>query len=285
MKKLLSLILALVTLLSVATVMSGAAETDVAQTSATYYVSTQPYENVANATIIGYLGDVDSSTDVTILDATEIQLSIARLTTFSDKQKNLGDVDRDGNVSILDATSIQCFIASIPTDTKVAHTLYTKNSTPESDVFTQVINYIKANGKYDERSQWYRIYTFSDTLDTSLIYSAAENKIIVSADVYSGDTMVSVFLTAPVVKSEFEFNTYLADKYIGEEQIYDAFGKAKQVKSTDKKLLLENVFFNTEKNITFESVEAEIQNAITKGFADIEKKSNGKITNLYQIFG
>lgn len=29
----------------------------------------------------------------------------------------------------------------------------------------------------------------------------------------------------------------------------------------------------------------EIQNVISKGFAEIEKKSNGKITNLYKLFG
>ena len=66
MKKLLSIILALVTLLSVTTVMAGATEADLAQTCATYYVSSTPFEDVANANIIGYLGDLNGDKDISI---------------------------------------------------------------------------------------------------------------------------------------------------------------------------------------------------------------------------
>jgi hypothetical protein len=288
MKKLLSLVLALITVMSVATVITGAADADVAETSATYYVSNKPYENVANATIIGYLGDVDGSGEVSILDATQIQLSLASIIAMNSNAKLLADVDRGVDISILDATDIQCFIAKIATTAKVAHTLYTKNSTPSTSAFDQVKNYIKANGEYDASLKWYTIYDFGDTIDTSLIYSVDDDTIHISCDSYgSNNISVSAFLSVANNKADYEYNSILANKYDSNNDIaiYSLFGGANQLNPNDRKLKITNHDFVTSSNITFAKAEPEIQNVISKGFAEIEKKSNGKITNLYKLFG
>ena len=285
MKKLISLILALITVMSVATVITGAADADVAETSATYYVSNKPYENVANATIIGYLGDVDGSGEVSILDATQIQLSLASIIAMNSNAKLLADVDRGGDVSILDATDIQCFIAKIATTAKVAHTLYTKTSTPSSNIFEQVKSYTIANGYYYKDSNWYNVYDSSTDIDTGLVYMVDQNEIAISINYYSGSTSISLFFAIPIDKvDEYDYNSFNATKMVGSDIIYDTFGQAKQLKSTDKKLVLTDLIYNSE-TLKFSEVEPELQNLITKGFEKIEKQSNGKITNLYQLFG
>lgn len=66
--------------------------------------------------ITAILGDVDGDGDVSILDATCIQLFLAKEITFNDKEALAADADCDGDISIIDVTEIQMFIAQIPVD-------------------------------------------------------------------------------------------------------------------------------------------------------------------------
>ena len=59
------------------------------------------------------LGDVDGDGEVTILDATAVQMHIAKLKTLDAYQLLNADTDKDGEVSILDATQIQLYIAKL----------------------------------------------------------------------------------------------------------------------------------------------------------------------------
>ncbi len=59
------------------------------------------------------LGDVDGDKEISILDATGIQLHIAQIKPLTAKQLKGGDTDGDGEVSILDATEIQLFLAQM----------------------------------------------------------------------------------------------------------------------------------------------------------------------------
>ena len=59
------------------------------------------------------LGDVDSDSEVSILDATAIQLHFAQLKALSEEQINNGDTDGDKELSVLDATAIQLFLAQL----------------------------------------------------------------------------------------------------------------------------------------------------------------------------
>ena len=62
----------------------------------------------------GYkVGDVDLDSEVSVLDATEVQLYLASLSELSFGQLELADTDSDGSVSVLDATQIQLFIAQL----------------------------------------------------------------------------------------------------------------------------------------------------------------------------
>ena len=65
----------------------------------------------------GYiLGDVDLDGNISIMDATLIQLHIASLTQLNETQLKAADTDKSGDVSIMDATAIQLFIAKLITE-------------------------------------------------------------------------------------------------------------------------------------------------------------------------
>lgn len=59
------------------------------------------------------LGDVDGDGEVTIMDATAIQLHIAQLEMIPEYTQACADADGDGTVTIMDATQIQLFIAQL----------------------------------------------------------------------------------------------------------------------------------------------------------------------------
>lgn len=59
------------------------------------------------------MGDTDSDGEVSIMDATAIQLHIAKISSLSTHQINNADTDGDGEVSIMDATEIQLFVAKL----------------------------------------------------------------------------------------------------------------------------------------------------------------------------
>lgn len=59
------------------------------------------------------IGDADSDGDVTVLDATRIQRTVASLASLNTLQRYLADVDGSGEVSVIDATIIQRRIAEI----------------------------------------------------------------------------------------------------------------------------------------------------------------------------
>lgn len=61
----------------------------------------------------GLIGDADTDSEVTVMDATAVQLHIAQLGLLSDIQSVLADTDRDKDISIMDATLIQLYVAKI----------------------------------------------------------------------------------------------------------------------------------------------------------------------------
>lgn len=60
------------------------------------------------------IGDADGDGDVSIMDATEIQMVLAQIKAWSyDGAEAASDVDGDGDVSIMDATEIQMILAGL----------------------------------------------------------------------------------------------------------------------------------------------------------------------------
>lgn len=64
------------------------------------------------------IGDADGDNEVTITDATEVQLIVASIKNADENIKKAADADKDGAVSIMDATEIQRFVARIITEFK-----------------------------------------------------------------------------------------------------------------------------------------------------------------------
>ena len=59
------------------------------------------------------IGDVDLDGDVSILDATDIQLCVAQIKQLSVGQTELADADLDGMLTIMDAAQVQRYVARI----------------------------------------------------------------------------------------------------------------------------------------------------------------------------
>lgn len=59
------------------------------------------------------LGDVDGDSEVSIIDATEIQRHLAQVAVIPADRMKCADTDKDGQVSIMDATQIQRMLANL----------------------------------------------------------------------------------------------------------------------------------------------------------------------------
>lgn len=134
MKRFTSVVLALslmLTMLVLATTVTGAVSNNVPtaiSVDSTQFVISEFDRNSQGeikGDIHGYMGDADGDDDVSVMDATEIQLYVARLKTLDDIHVLLSDVDRDGDASVIDATEIQLFIARVINSDVINHALYT----------------------------------------------------------------------------------------------------------------------------------------------------------------
>ena len=50
------------------------------------------------------------------MDATAVQLHVARMNLLDDRVLHLADTDKDNDISVMDATAIQLFVARIITE-------------------------------------------------------------------------------------------------------------------------------------------------------------------------
>ena len=67
--------------------------------------------NVFVTDLPSFLGDVDCDSEISIMDATAIQLHSAKKLELTDAQLKLADTDKDQAVSVMDATQIQRLLA------------------------------------------------------------------------------------------------------------------------------------------------------------------------------
>ncbi|MBQ2971064.1 MAG: serine hydrolase [Ruminococcus sp.] len=70
-------------------------------------------QGISNKIRTSMFGDVNGDGDITVLDATAIQMHVAQLQMLTDEQAKRGDTNGDGEVSVLDATDIQRLIAKL----------------------------------------------------------------------------------------------------------------------------------------------------------------------------
>ena len=104
MKKIVSVVLSLVLVMSAAAVSAGAVDD----------VDEMTYTGADEASVTYYLGDSNLDGAVSILDATHIQRYLAAYSLPSFKSENLSDTNRSGEVDILDATQIQRYLVGYP---------------------------------------------------------------------------------------------------------------------------------------------------------------------------
>ncbi len=84
--------------------------------------------DAVDGTAIGYMGDADNSSDVSIKDATAIQKHIAKLEILGGDAVLLADVDFSNDITIKDATAIQKWLAKLEIDEPVYHLVYIENT-------------------------------------------------------------------------------------------------------------------------------------------------------------
>ncbi|MBR2715170.1 MAG: dockerin type I repeat-containing protein [Ruminococcus sp.] len=161
MKKLLSFLLTLsvlVGMLAFGCVSTSAAKADIATTDTPQFILTsEPYGEAhpINGFVYGYMGDADEDGVVTVMDATEIQLSCANLSELSETAALLADVDDDQEVTVIDATEIQLFAANMSQNDSITCTLYEDDRLTYS--YDQIVDYLVNYGTYDAEEQYYFI--------------------------------------------------------------------------------------------------------------------------------
>lgn len=96
---------------------AGAAQADIADTSANYKISSKEYENItiANAKVYGFIGD----TDISVIDATSIQLYIAKLAENSNVAHTLYEITSNTSFNT-DTTKSKCLCFLLTTHQKSA---------------------------------------------------------------------------------------------------------------------------------------------------------------------
>ncbi len=72
---------------------------------------------------VGFIGDVDATDEVNVVDATYIQMHIAKLVELRDANRILADVDQSKSLNIMDATCIQMWVAKLPVKAPIYHQL------------------------------------------------------------------------------------------------------------------------------------------------------------------
>ena len=229
MKKLISVLLTLVLLCSVCAVSSGAATVNVAPNgTAQWFYSNEPYEDITpiNGYVVGYIGDTDGDSSISVLDATAIQMYIAQLSELSDDGYELADVDFDDEVSVLDATAIQMFIAQLSDNPYITHTLYYDDYIEYT--FDQIVDYLMEYGEYDTTEKYYyTIYSPTDIDDVEyalVLYYYPDQQCICFYSRYyqiSTDTYVDNFIQVDRGDPVFIFGNMMFDE---EETYYEAYG-------------------------------------------------------------
>lgn len=143
LKKTISIVLALVTVLSLLSALSFTANADElnAQTLATadeaekdeatfdevkLMLSDEPKVDASsvNGTVIGYMGDSNLDGKINIKDCTAIQKYLAKYTLLNEQAKLLSDVDNNKKLNVRDATAVQKYVAGMKVESSVWYLLY-----------------------------------------------------------------------------------------------------------------------------------------------------------------
>lgn len=135
LKKSLSLILALFTLMCTAGTVTFSASAEPVTTTASDKATTDEAKLVLSdepkasdsdidGLAIGYMGDSNTDGKINIKDATAIQKHLAKYIVLTTRQLALADSDYSAKLNIKDATAIQKYVAGIEVKSVIWHLLY-----------------------------------------------------------------------------------------------------------------------------------------------------------------
>lgn len=273
MKKIISVLLALVLMVSLCCFQAGAAKVEIAKTGVyDYFYTTEPYGVAypANGWVIGYIGDTDLDGDITVLDATMIQKYAAEIIELSEDSFDLADADFDWEVSVLDAAEIQRHLASISTNEYITHTLYIDDTMYITH--DEIADFVMAYGEhYDDYADpdyncfWYEYYDEETdaTLEIQYYYNLNNIDFIISG--YDYDTGLSYNTRLETYRGQAEFNYYSSALSIYDDStFYSVSGVAELMDMEDGYVYnVYNEEFYSEYNLDYYDIEPFLTSTFT----------------------
>ncbi|MBQ7965580.1 MAG: hypothetical protein IJ331_05780 [Ruminococcus sp.] len=207
------------------------------------------------------IGDVDDDNDVTILDATEIQLILAKL-----KEQYVGicvsDFDRDGGLTVLDATAIQLKLAGL---------------VPEEPYNEEMV--------YSDFNNMYGVDTGIENVYFETLYNGDQN--------YAENKIHSERF-AVIIKSQEQFESvfysdYGVEDYLSDEFFNDRWIVASACRVTDAEMVAEitdlgvrgnTLFIRADKMLCDSDGVAEPLAPMYHSFVAVDKDALAQVTEI-----
>ncbi len=202
MKKIISIVLSLALVFGICCVSTSAAQVDITTSStAQLFYSNEPFEEISpvNGRVIGYIGDTDNDGQISIMDATAIQMHIAQLTTLSDDAILISDVDFDEDITIIDTTEIQLYIAQLSENPYITHTLYEDDYIEYT--FDQIADHLMQYGDFYADNECYCV-----EISTSEIEGADYTLVLAY---YPGEECIDFFAQYYDIENALYFDTFM----------------------------------------------------------------------------
>ncbi len=200
-----------------------------------FYLSSElPYEEITydGCTVYGYIGDADGDGEISVLDASAIQLHLVGKMTLSENGYLLSDTDSDDDVSVLDAAEIQLFLVGKSDNEYITHTVFAfVEETERTLAFDQIAEEIMLFGLYDEENDFYYLdfygYYGEDVLGIVAVYLPEYKVIQIETALYSPETELLLDSVIDIFRgmSVFLYNSYMCDANM-ETFYFDALGEA-----------------------------------------------------------
>ena len=309
MKRSISLILVLTILLSAFSTMVVSANDDWFEpTIDSDYVISGPSEtdpSKINGKVYGVMGDADYDSEISVMDATEIQLQVAQLIIMNEVCELLSDADGDGVVSVMDATEIQLYVAKYPVSGVVGRILYspytepteppTEPTEPAKTTFDEIAEYVQENGTRVRTN--YVVETYEelgeDWKKYRLCYNPYNEKIIISYSDY--DTFWGVkqydveieennpffyfsIMSYFAASADVSYNTASVDYYT------DGYGYYDNISYDEKNLELEYYYCYYAWTDTAVELEASAQYNLKALFEQTEELLSDKVSgSIYDL--
>lgn len=228
-----------------------------------YYSSHYPYEEITydGCTVYGYIGDTDGDGEVTVLDASLIQLSLVDKATLSENGYLLSDTDGDDSVSVLDAATIQLFLVGKSDNEYITRTVFAfVEETDRTLAFDMISEMIMGIGTYEEEGDFYYIdyydYYGEDVLGIVAVYLPEYKAIQIESALYSPENEIMLDSVIDIFRgmSVFVFDSFMSDANL-ETFYFDTIGNAELTSEEPDAFDIECGSFESEYYSDFSEVE------------------------------